>query len=331
MGRSAAPHHGRGDTWKGYALALIAATAWAMGGTTAKWMFTEAGPGTMMWRVPPLGITVEPVALAGARAVTAFAILFVYVSLRKRAALRVTSKGLLFLSVFGVIGLAGVHITYFQAISYTNVATAILLQYLAPILVLGVSVMFLGQRLTWMLPAGVALSITGCALVVGVLREGGLSVSPEGLAWGLAAAVFFAGYSLMGRHAAPRYSPWTLLTYGLGFASVFWLVYLGGLEGVATAFSSPGAAAAVVFIAAVSTIVPFGAFLKALHFIDPTRATIVATLEPVIAGVVAFGLLGEVFGASQLLGAAIVLGAIMLVHSPGKDEAPHSFDVPPAP
>jgi len=319
----------RTDTWKGYTLALVAAIAWAMGGTTAKWMFTAAGPDTLAWRVPPLGITVDPVTLAGARAVMAFMVLIVYIVLMKRDALRITSRDVPFLAVFGVVGLAGVHITYFQAISHTNVATAILLQYLAPILVLVFTVVFLRERLTVALPVGVALSITGCALVVGVAGEGGLSVSRAGLAWGLAAAVFFAGYSLMGRYAAPRYSPWTLLAYGLGFASVFWLLYLRGIDGVMPAFGSAEAAAAVVFIAVVSTILPFGAFLKALHFIDPTRATIVATLEPVIAGLTAFALLGEVFDASQLLGGALVLVAIMIVQAPGRAEQRRPIDVPP--
>ena len=318
------------DRWKGYALALVAATSWATGGITAKWMFTAAGAATEGWRVPPLGFTVEPVVLAGARALTAFAILLVYLLVTRRAALRIKSGNLPFLIVFGVVALAGVHVTYFQAISHTNVATAILLEYLAPIFVLTFSVLFLRERLTWTLPVGVALSITGCALVVGILTEGGLAVSRAGLAWGLASAVFFAFYSLMGRYAAPRYSPWTLLVYGLGFAGLFWLAYLQGPRGLAEAFVSPVAIGAVVFIAVFSTIIPFASFLKALHYIDPTRATIVATLEPVIAGVGAYVLLNEVFELSQLVGGAVVLAAIMIVQAPAPAEPAQPFDVPPA-
>ncbi len=329
--RSAREHvDGMHDRWKGYALALLAASSWATGAITAKWMFTAAGAATEAWRVPPLGMTVEPVVLAGARALTAFVILIAYILVMKPEALRIRRGDLPFLIFFGVVGMAGVHVTYFQAISHTNVATAILLEYLAPILVLVFSVLFLGERLTWTLPAGVLLSITGCALVVGILRDGGLSVSPVGLAWGLASAVFFAGYSLMGRYAAPRYSPWTLLAYGLGFAGVFWLLYLGGPSGVMPAFGSTWAIVAVIFIAVVGTIIPFGAFLKALHYIDPTRATIVATLEPVIAGAVAYVLLGEVFDGSQLLGGLLVLAAIIIVQAPGKAEPAQPFEVPPA-
>lgn len=321
---------GRGHAWKGYALAALAALCWATGGLTAKWLFTPTGPDTAAWRVPPLGMTVDPVVLSGARAFSAFAALIIYLVISRRYALRISWRHLPFFALFGVVGLAGVHFTYFKAISYTNVATAILLEYLAPVIVLIVSVIFLGQRLTWTLPTGVGLSILGCALVVGVIGGDGLAVSPEGIAWGLASAVFFAAYSLMGRYAARRFSPWTTLVYGLGFASIFWLLYLGGPWGAADAFAAPASTAAVLFIAVASTIIPFAAFLKALHYIDPTRATIVATLEPVIAGVAAFVALGETFGAIQMLGGVLVLGAIMLIQAPGVAEPVRPFEVPPA-
>ncbi|HET6498652.1 MAG TPA: DMT family transporter, partial [Coriobacteriia bacterium] len=171
---------------------------------------------------------------------------------------------------------------------------------------------------TWTLPAGVGLSVLGCALVVGALGGDGLTVSPAGIAWGLTSAVFFAAYSLMGRRAAVRFSPWTTLGYGLAFASLFWLVYLGGPSGIAPAFETAASTGAVLFIAVVSTVVPFAAFLKALHHIDPTRATIVATLEPVLAGFAAFAVFGEAFAGLQLAGVAFVLGAIVLIQTKGK-------------
>lgn len=316
--------------WRGYLFALVAAMFWAGGGLLAKWLFTAAGPETDLWRVSPPGSVVEPIVLAGARALIAFVVLLLYLLVRRRPALHVGARSLPFLAVFGIVGLAALHLAYFKAISHTNVATAILLEYLAPVVVLVVSVVFLGERLTWTLPAGVALSVAGCALVVGVIGGDGLIVSPAGIAWGLAAAVLFASYSLMGRSAVRHFSPWTLLVYGLGFASGFWMLYLGGPAGVAEAFQSWSLSIAVVAISVLSTVVPFGAFLKALHYVDPTRATIVATLEPVIAGVAAYVAFGESFEFSQVIGGVLVLGAIMLVQAPAPAEPAQPFSVPPA-
>lgn len=317
------------EAWKGYALAVLAAACWATGGLSAKWMFSPLDEVTRGWPVPPPGIEVDPVVLAGARAMTAALLLAVYVGFFRRDALRVSVRDLGFLAFFGVAGLAAVHVTYFQAISYTNVATAILLEYLAPIIVLVVSVMFLGERLTWALPAGVALSVTGCALVVGAFGGPGIAVSPRGVMWGLLAAAFFALYSLLGKYAARRFTPWTLLTYGLAAASVFWLVYLSGPSSVITLMREPAGLVVVVYMAIVSTIVPFAAFLKALHYIDATKAVVTSTLEPAIAGLAAYVLFGEVFGPTQLLGGVLVVLAIVVVQrQPGLAPAE---ELPPAP
>ena len=291
---------------------LLAATCWAGGGLIAKWLFTSPSEATASWPFPPLGVDVDPVLLSGARAVTAFLMVLAYLIVRRRDLLVVKARQLPFLIAFGVFGLAFMHFAYFKTISLTGVATAILLEYLAPVIVLAFSVAVLGERPTWTLPAAVALSVVGCALMVGALGDEGLVVSPSGLAWGIASAVLFAGYMLMGRYAAPLYSPWTLLAYGLGAASIFWLVVLGGAGPIAELMSDPGALLTILVLALVSTVVPFGFFLKALHLIDATRAAITSTAEPVIAGVAAWFIFDERLTALQLVGGALVVGAVVL-------------------
>lgn len=281
----------------------------------AKWLFTSRSAATAHWPFPPLGISIEPTVLAGARALSAFVLLCAWLVLTRRDALKISLRDVPFLATFGVVGLAMVHFTYFKTISLTNVATAILLEYLAPVLVLIVSVLFLKHRMTWSLPAGVALSIAGCALVVGAVGGAGLVVSPAGIAWGLASAVFFAAYSLMGTLAARRFSPYTTLVWGLAFASVFWLLVLGPTA-VLRPFSDSKQIAAILFIAVVSTIVPFSAFLTALRYIAPTNATVTSTIEPVIAGVGAFLLFGEALAGLQILGGLMVIAAIAVVQLP---------------
>jgi len=299
-------------TAEGYGLVLLAAGCWAGGGLLAKWLFTMPGPSTAGWLWQPLGIVIDPLLLSAARATVAFVFVLAYLALRRRDLLVVRARHLPFLAAFGVFGLAMVHFSYFKTISLTGVATAILLEYLAPVIVLVFSVLLLGERLTWSLPAAVALSIVGCALMVGFVGGGGLVVSGEGIAWGLASAVFFAGYALMGRYAAHRFAPWTLLLYGLGAATVFWMVVLGGPARVISLLGDGRALAAVVFMAIVSTVIPFGAFLKALHLIDATKASITSTVEPVIAGIAAWFLFAEHLGWLQLFGGVMVVAAVML-------------------
>jgi drug/metabolite transporter (DMT)-like permease len=305
---------------RGYLLALLAAACWATGGLTAKWLFTTPGPENAAWPIQPLGIAIDPTALSGGRALSAAVILGLYLVARDRAALRTTARDLAFFAVFGIAGLAAVHYTYFKTISLTDVATAILLEYLAPIIVLAVGVLFLGHRFTWTLPVGVALSVSGCALVVGAVGGQGLQVSPAGIAWGLSSAVFFAGYSLLGGVASTRYQPLTLLFYGLGFAALFWLGVLGPAP-VLRLFGSPATALAVLSMAIISTIIPFAAFLVALRHIAPTNATVTSTVEPALAGIGAYMLFGETMTAIQLLGGVLVVAAIIVVQLPQADPA----------
>jgi drug/metabolite transporter (DMT)-like permease len=308
---------GRRDSraWRGYALVVLAAASWAVGGVIAKWLFSPLDDATSAWPVPPVGVGIDPATLSGTRALLAAVILALYLAVANRKAFRVSRRYLPFLGLFGIAALAMVHFAYFQAISHTNVATAILLEYLAPVIVLIIAVVFLGEPFTWSLPVGVALSVLGLALVVGAVGADTLAVSQQGIAWGLAAAGFFAAYSLMGDWASGRIGSWTLLVYGLIFAALFWLLYLGP-ERVFAALREPTTLVAVTVIAVVSTIIPFGAFLAALRYIDPTRALVTSTLEPVIAGAAAFMLLGESFAATQLLGAALVIVAIVVVQRP---------------
>jgi drug/metabolite transporter (DMT)-like permease len=311
----------KSDRLRGYLLALLAAACWATGGLTAKWLFTPPSAATAEWPIAPLGIVIDPTTLSGARALSAFVLLVVVLAVGRPRDLRISPGDVPFLAVFGVVGLAMVHFTYFKTISLTNVATAILLEYLAPVLVLVFGVAFMKHRFTWWLPLGVALSIGGCALVVGAIGGDGLVVTPAGIGWGLLSAVFFAAYSLMGTVAAYRFSPYTALVWGLGFASLFWLTVL--TPGVVLgAFAEPKAAVAIVFIAVVSTIIPFAAFLIALHHIAPTNATVTSTIEPVIAGVGAYLLFGESLTAIQIVGGLMVVAAIAVVQLSERTPAP---------
>jgi drug/metabolite transporter (DMT)-like permease len=313
-----AAEHERASRLTGFGLAALSAALWATGGLSAKWLFTPLDAVTSAWPIPPLGIEIDPLMLSACRALLAFGMLLAFTLVARRQALVVRSQDLPFLAFFGVAGLALVHFTYFKTISLTGVATAILLEYLAPVIVLAASVITVRDRWTWTLPVSVALSVTGCAAVVGAFSETGLVVSPEGLMWGLLSAVFFAGYTLMGRWAANRFSSWTLLTYGLGAATAFWVIVLGGPGSMLRTLSDFRTFVAVAVVSLISTVIPFGAFLKALKHIRATEASVTATLEPVLAAVAAWALLSEALGWSQIVGGLLVIAAIIVAQAPGR-------------
>ena len=213
------------------------------------------------------------------------------------------------LAGFGLF-LGLVQFFYFAAIARVEVAAAILLEYLAPVLV--VTFAWLVQRR----PVGRATvrslvaAIAGCALVVRAYDPAALRLSTVGVVFGLGAAVTFAAYILIGEHLQAEVPVPTRLFYGFGVALLvlFVLQPPWRLDG---ALFSPKALAGVVVVGTLGTLAPFSAFMASLRYLDAGRATITSTLEPVIAGFIAFFWFGERFAPLQLVGAALVIGAVV--------------------
>lgn len=309
---------------RGYILALIAACGWSTGGILSNFLMTTPGPKTAHWLIAPLGISMDAAALSGARALLSTVILGLVLLVVNRSAFKLKhpARNLLFLIPFGAIALAGMHFTYFKAIAASNVTTAILLEYLAPVVTLAYGVFILKKKVSWQMPLGALLAILGCAIVVGAFSAGGLSITVNGLVWGLLAAVFFALSSIMGGVGNDRYKPFTLLFYGLLFAAIMWIIALGPTQ-VLAPFTQTASALTLVFIAVISTIVPFGAYLLALQYISPTHATITAMVEPVIAALASWVLFGQKLTWSLALGGIIIIGAIVIIQlgsAPNQDE-----------
>lgn len=305
----------------GYAFAIAAAIGWACGGLLSNWLMTAPGPDTVGWMFQPAGIAIAPTVLSGARALSATLILAVLLGVFKPGSFKLEDpkRSLLFLVPFGAIALSGMHFTYFKAISTSNVTTAILLEYLAPVFTLLFGVAVLKQKPSWRMPLGVVLSILGCAVVVGAFEPGGLLISSQGLFWGLAAALLFALYSIMGGIGSKTYKPFTLLFYGLVFAACLWLVVLGPAA-VLRPFFSSSSGIAILVMAVIATIIPFACYLISLNYISPTQASIAAMLEPVIAGLGSWALYGTKITPSLAVGGAIIIGAIILIQSTSSGE-----------
>jgi drug/metabolite transporter (DMT)-like permease len=214
--------------------------------------------------------------------------------------------------------MAPVQFTYLFTISETNVATAIFLQYLAPIVTAIYAWLVDRQRLSGKLMVCLGLALGGSFLLIfgGTAR---LLISPLGLASGLASAVFLAFYTIYGAKGVGKLSPWTLLCYGLLVGSLPWLLIDAGLA--ATGHGVPGAEFLTQgsmwvffgYIAALATVVPFGLYLTGLRSVAPTQATITGMLEPVVSGLAAYFFLGETLRGAQIAGGILIVLAVVLL------------------
>jgi drug/metabolite transporter (DMT)-like permease len=272
---------------------------------------------------------IDPLTLAQCRATFSLLILLPILWMTHRKTLRIRGRDLAQFFVLGILGLAASNFFYYFAIQKTSVATAIVLQYVAPIWVLLYMLVRTLQHATVQRVLGVALAVIGCGIAVGLVaaRSGfpwlglsGARFSTMGVLAAEGAAVSFAFYNVYAQHLVQKYNRWTVLIYALLGASVFWQLVNPPWKIVAQHYTS-GQWLFLLAFAITSMLVPFSFYFAGLQHLDPTRAVVTACLEPVWAIALTALMLGELVSPMQVLGIVLVLTATILVQQPDKRAA----------
>jgi drug/metabolite transporter (DMT)-like permease len=292
-------------------MAATAAVLWGVNGAVSKTILST-------------GLSSER--LAQVRSLGAAAGLLAVVAVVAPGRLRLRRAELPHLVAFGVGGLAFVQWFYFLAIHRLDIGVALLIEYLAPLLVALWARFAQHEQVRRRIWAALALALAGLGLIVDVFG-GGERLSTAGIVFALAGAVAYATYVLLAEHAVGDRDAVSLLGFGFLFASVFWAILVPwwsfvpqtltrstSLHGHLHALHLP-VWALVLWMVLLGTIVPFFLLVSALRHVTATRAGIVAMLEPVAGALVAWFWLAEALGGVQLAGALVVLAAILLAQT----------------
>jgi len=290
----------------GLGLALTSALAFGGSGVAAKPLI-EAG--------------LDPLHVVWLRVVGA-ALVMLPLAVRHRSLLR---RRPALLAGFGLLAVAGVQAFYFAALSRIPVGVALLVEYLAPALVLG-WVHFVQRRpVTRAAALGVVLAVGGLACVVEVWS--GLGFDALGLLLALGAACCQVGYFVLADHGSDAGEdapdPLGVIAYGLIVGalvltvvarpwSMDWAV-LGGdadLDGTAVA-----AWLLLGWVVLIATVLAYTTGVFSVRRLSPQVAGVVACLEAVIATVLAWVVLGEHLSAPQLVGGAVVLAGAFIAQA----------------
>ena len=293
----------------GYAMVAVAATLFAVNGSVSK-VILGSGIGS--------GQLTE-VRCAGAL----IGLALIAVATRPRS-LRVRVADLPLLIALG-IGLAVVQWAYFFAIHRLDIGIALLIQFVAPILVALWARFVFHEPVRRRIWAALILSLAGLTFIVEMWHGGRLS-GPGVAACGLA-AISLAAYFLIAERGVRRRDPISLSAWAFLVATIFWSL-------LAPWWSFPGRRVddhvsllgnlasthvplwlLMLWMVVLGAIVPFGLIVSALRHISATRAGITAMLEPVVAITVAWAWLGESLKPVQLSGAALTLLGIGLAQT----------------
>jgi len=298
---------------RGYFYIASAAFLWGISATLGRAAFTgHLLPGGASLK------TIDPLILSQSRATLSLAVLLpVLLARRGASALRVPGRDLVRLFLLGILGVAASNYLYYLAIQRTNVATAIILQYTAPVWVLLYAVArgAQGRRPSSRRIAAVGLAVVGCALAVGFVGSGGFRMDGVGVTAALLAAFSFAFYNVGGHSVLARYDRWKVLLWVLVAASTFWIFVNPPWKIVAAQYSWQQWGFMLVF-SLLSVLGPFSCYFAGLQHLEPTRAIVASCLEPVFSIVLAALVLGELMRRMQTVGIVLVLVAIVLIQLP---------------
>jgi len=220
-------------------------------------------------------------------------------------------RNLLLLVAMGGLGYVGQSFCYFAALQYASAGLTALLLYLYPAIVTVLSAVLARRRLSPMRMLAVLATLFGTGLAVG----GSLAGSTLGILLGATAALIYSVYILVGERVTP-------VSGAMASATVIMLAaaLVCGLAVLVRGPALPGSVvgwAAVVSIATLSTAVAVITFFAGMARLGAADAATLSTLEPVVSIVLAAMFLDEALGQWQIVGGAIVLGAVILLARSG--------------
>jgi drug/metabolite transporter (DMT)-like permease len=297
----------------GLALALVSASSFGLSGSLARAL---------------LDLGWSPAAVVATRVGGAFLILLIpCLVLLRRIGLPTRGQSLRMLA-YGVVAVALAQLCYFSAVQYLSVAVALLLEFLAPVMLIGWHWARTHRRPTWSVLLGAGLSIVGLAFVLD-LHEG-LTLNPIGVAWALGAAVCLSAYFLLSEdngNDAPIH-PLLLTTVGTGIgagvllaAAAAGMVPLAAATGVTIlADQSVGWWLPVMVLILISSVLAYPCGIIAVRRLGSSVASFVSLTEVIFAVIFAFVLLGQRPGPMQLVGGVLILAGIALVQRPARTQ-----------
>jgi drug/metabolite transporter (DMT)-like permease len=307
------PVEGHAGSYRGYLYIGAAAICWGISASLGRAAFTGRllPPGSGIDRV-------SPIVLSQARTTfSCLAVLIGLLAVRGSRQLRLPGIDLVRLGILGLAGVAASNYFYYLAIQRTNVATAIIVQYTAPVWVLLYMVMRGIERPTVPKMLSVVLALIGIALVIGIFGTEKIQFDARGVIAALIASFSFAYYNIDGHNILLKHDRWTVLLYTTLAASLFWMIFNPPGEIVAAHFSRAVWLFLVGF-AVTSVLIPFVFYFAGLEHLKPTKAIIASCLEPVFTILIAAISLREIVRPLQAIGILLVLSAIFVVQRPSR-------------
>ena len=285
--------------FKGTIMVLVAGIFWGISGVSGQYLMAH-------------GMNVD--LLSCVRLITAGVIMTTIAALNQRETFlkAVTSlKALGGIALFSLIGLVLNQYAYLRAIESTNAGTATVIQYMAPILVLGYVSIRKKQ-----LPRGsevlaIILAIFGTYIIATHGRLDGLAITPEGFAWGLFSAVTYSFYIILPAKLIREFGSFTVIGLGMIMGGILFPILVKPWQ--YTLVLNPGNLLGLFGIIIVGTVFAYSLFLKGTAIVGAVKGSLLAAVEPISSVFFSLTIMHEIFYPMDFLGMIFIVGAVLLI------------------
>lgn len=254
-----------------------------------------------------------PLEVAQTRITTGLMLVGLYLLIFNRSQFKVKLKDLWCFFGTGIISLLLFSTCYFSAMNYTSLAVAAILLYTAPFFVMILSLFLFKEKLGGKKIFALLMAFTGCVLVSGV---GGDAVfSWKGILLGIGSGFFYALYSIFGRYAINRgYGAWTMTFYTFLFCSIG-CAFLSDWQVIGEVMAADGGNILwVLGLGFVTAFLPYVLYSTGLEYMESSKASILASVEPVVSALFGVTVFHERLSLWGVLGIGMVLGAIAVLN-----------------
>lgn len=279
--------------------------------------------GAALWGMIGLFVTFlyeygfSPTQVVAIRAISASFFLLCYVLMKNRKALKITLIDSKYFVGTGIFSIVLFNWCLFQSMKETSISIASILLYTAPAFVTILSKFIFKERFTFRKISALFITFIGCTLVIGLFPNSNASISIYGLLLGLGSGFFYALYSIFGKFALKKYSSLTVTTYTFIFAGIA-ITPFSGLWNVGHLLTKIDTWLSILGLGLFSTLFAFLLYTKGLQTVESSRASIMATVEPVVASIVGILIFHEKLSVWQYVGIVFVISAVFIVQEKKK-------------
>ncbi len=228
----------------------------------------------------------------------------------------VSIKDLLLLFACGTITLTVNNVFYFTSIERSGMSVAAVLMYTAPIFVIIMSALIFKEKITKKKILALFITFAGCALVSLTSEQN--TADAIGILCGVASGLTYALYSIFANGLLKRYTSLTVVMYTYIFAAISSYFIAGPVQTFTALIKTDMLLYAVLF-GTLSSALAHGLYSLGMKHTEPSLASIVATLELVVASIVGFIVFHQSLAWYNYIGIGLVLFAVVLLNIKAKD------------